>query len=435
MNCYSIDKIHEKYDNYLGEYKLLGSRLIYFPFLEGELNISMKCKQNLNLVEEYICKCIDRQIHDKDQICFLLGIDKSFLEAGISDLLLGKYLIDENNLLRFTDSGKDFFEENIKYVRRKAKISIGFDGINGKIRNMSGHNLIDRNDINSENDLIILPKKFPELSTMPNNDIQDYCKAKLNEMSYFENNNLHEYIEIEEIELCEDFKIYFHELVSLFYKNDLNNFQILAHDQCFSNFIDSDATNYLSELENRGYFNEFLSELEKEDSRNLDKIEKKAEINIEYIMNYRIRELFLDYLVKAEEGIYIISPWMNNYVVNEGLKRKFENLLKKGVKIRIISGIFNEKDDLSNYRDKNTKKIAEDLSLRFKKYGDLFKIKHGNTHEKIFICDDKICINGSFNFLSYSGEAKSGKFFRNEGSTLTDNKVLINEIKNKRFNF
>ena len=67
-----------------------------------------------------------------------------------------------------------------------------------------------------------------------------------------------------------------------------------------------------------------------------------------------------------------------------------------------------------------------------KPYKNLFKISHGKTHEKLLICDRKYYINGSFNFLSYSGKFENK--FRNEGSTYSENIRLIEETIKLRFN-
>lgn len=188
-----------------------------------------------------------------------------------------------------------------------------------------------------------------------------------------------------------------------------------------------------------------LEEVNKDTSLQLAKIEEyrqsleniehlaPKDISIQYIMNYKIREQFLQYLKNAEKSLYIISPWMNNYVINSEFKNDLENLLKRGVKVRIICGIADFTSGNQDYRDKNTQKIANELIRIAEPYDDLFGLKFGQTHEKLLICDDVHYINGSFNFLSYSGG--EDKYFRNEGSTYCQDETLIQETIKLRFDF
>ena len=84
-------------------------------------------------------------------------------------------------------------------------------------------------------------------------------------------------------------------------------------------------------------------------------------------------------------------------------------------------------------RDNKTVEIANELREIGKNYGGLLSVDtNAETHEKLLICDEKYYINGSYNFLSYAAE--DNKFFRNEGSTYTEDKEFIKSAV-KRFNF
>lgn len=77
------------------------------------------------------------------------------------------------------------------------------------------------------------------------------------------------------------------------------------------------------------------------------------------------------------------------------------------------------------------------INKNFGNVNSLYQIRKYNvlnlqTHEKLCICDRKYYINGSFNFLSYSGEEKNNGF-RNEGSTYSENRKLIDTVIKMRF--
>ena len=132
---------------------------------------------------------------------------------------------------------------------------------------------------------------------------------------------------------------------------------------------------------------------------------RRQEIKTKWVSNQEMRQAFLESLKQAEKCLYIISPWINKAVVTEEVLEDMENLLKKGVSIRIIYGIETEQQMQAQQdsRNKNTENMAEKMREAFAGYGELFTICHGSTHEKVLICDKKYCISGSLNFLSYDG--------------------------------
>ena len=95
---------------------------------------------------------------------------------------------------------------------------------------------------------------------------------------------------------------------------------------------------------------------------------------------------------------------MNNTVDGE-MKKLMEKAMDKGVTIKIHYGIKGYSGN-SGGKDENeiTDEVAVGLYQRFRKYEkvNLFKMKKGNTHKKIIICDDEIYLQGSYNFLSYN---------------------------------
>ena len=136
-------------------------------------------------------------------------------------------------------------------------------------------------------------------------------------------------------------------------------------------------------------------------------------------------------LKNAQKSLYIISPWMNNYVVNDQFKNQLIELLKRNVEIRIIYGINSPHN--SDERDVRTEKIAKELREIGKKYNNLLRLKHGHTHEKLLICDEKYYMNGSYNFLSYSPDGDG--YFRNEGCTYIESEMTAKAATEERFNF
>lgn len=153
-----------------------------------------------------------------------------------------------------------------------------------------------------------------------------------------------------------------------------------------------------------------------------------------HLKNEEIREKFIYAIDNASNELNIASPWMNDYVVNDSLIRKMENCLRKGTTIKIIYGIGQSSNRYDNNdRDNRSDKVAEKLNTRFKDYNNKFKIRKVNSHHKLLICDERFFLEGSYNFLSFSGEYKDD--VRAEGATYNTELEMIRELRSTYFNF
>ena len=145
--------------------------------------------------------------------------------------------------------------------------------------------------------------------------------------------------------------------------------------------------------------------------------------------NQQIQDCFRNAVLKATKELDIFSPWMNCVVVDTQLRNSFEKLLSKGVKIKILYGIGDLRDD----RNWKTHQIALELQTKFKPYGDLFKIKRTNSHGKLFICDDEFYVVTSCNILSYAYDKNLG--FRTEIGQCTKDLDNLLKFRKKYFDF
>ncbi len=132
-------------------------------------------------------------------------------------------------------------------------------------------------------------------------------------------------------------------------------------------------------------------------------------------------------MMDAQQELDIQSPWITPKVVDEVFIDKLVRLLTRGVIVKIAYGIADDK----NTKNKNS--VTDDmvvyLKSKLKKYAN-FKIKEGNSHNKMLICDDKFMINGSYNWLSYDGRTE-----REEGGTVIRDKNEIERVRKLMFDF
>lgn len=182
--------------------------------------------------------------------------------------------------------------------------------------------------------------------------------------------------------------------------------------------IDTYRKSFISRLNNTSMYEEIELEI------------KEESYTGNHLINEQIRNKFIETFFIAEKEINIISPWISEVVVDDEFIELLENTLKRNVTIKILYGI-GENDD---YRNKKSENIASSLISRFKKYGNLFKIKKDNIHYKLLLCDDKYLISGSFNFLSFKGDYE-GYDNRAEGAEYIENKEDINLKRKIYFNY
>lgn len=147
-----------------------------------------------------------------------------------------------------------------------------------------------------------------------------------------------------------------------------------------------------------------------------------------FIMNDRLKPMFLNTFLIAEREIDLICPWMNRRVVNEEMILRFRKAISRGVRIKICYGIGN---DISDTRLYETEKTVEMLKNRFADT-DFLSFNRGNTHVKYLICDDKYMMVGSYNLLSFVADYDDGDN-RDEGMEFLVDTAQIKQRREQLF--
>ena len=151
------------------------------------------------------------------------------------------------------------------------------------------------------------------------------------------------------------------------------------------------------------------------------------------VRNQTIRNEFNKALREATEELDIISSWMTFRVVNVVMQNAFERLLQRGVVIKILYGIGDMSPNTSDKRNRKTLGVAEHLQRIFCDYPN-FRMKCTNTHEKLFICDEKFYVSSSLNILSFRADY-TGNDAREESGEASNNIKLIREYRKSLFDF
>ncbi|QNB45498.1 helix-turn-helix domain-containing protein [Thermanaerosceptrum fracticalcis] len=127
--------------------------------------------------------------------------------------------------------------------------------------------------------------------------------------------------------------------------------------------------------------------------------------NVRFYRNEDIRHKMIEGLKIAKTEIDIACAWITSYALDKEVEKLMEKAMERGVIVKIHYGIHGYSGNSGGKdRSKITDKVAEKLHQKFSKFekSGQFKTFKGNTHTKIFICDDKFYLQGSYNFLSYN---------------------------------
>ena len=159
-------------------------------------------------------------------------------------------------------------------------------------------------------------------------------------------------------------------------------------------------------------------------------IEEKLELDLSdgaTIETSAHRDYFLYVLENAKQEICIQSPWVR-YEILELYKKYIESALERGVKVSIKYGLKPRHKSDKVGIDPRAKEYLQSLQGRYK---GRFKLQEGNDHSKVLICDEKFMIIGSFNWLSFGGNADTDGQSRGETSTINKKRESLHKERAK----
>ncbi len=129
------------------------------------------------------------------------------------------------------------------------------------------------------------------------------------------------------------------------------------------------------------------------------------------------RPLLFDAVRTAVSELTIVSAWVNSRTLDEELCEALTAAIDRGVTVRIAWG-FGTRGERDRNRVKGDKALADLRHKIPKAHRCRLIVKRIETHEKFMICDERFCVWGSFNWLSYRGQRDEG--YRRETSSYSE---------------
>ena len=131
------------------------------------------------------------------------------------------------------------------------------------------------------------------------------------------------------------------------------------------------------------------------------------------------RPLLLQAVDSAQSELTLVSAWIGRDAFDAELQRKLVQAMERGVQVRIAWGLGTERGPEAERNRARGNNVLNELNRRVSnRMKDQLIVNRTETHEKFIICDDRFCIWGSFNWLSYRGELDGG--YRRETSSYSE---------------
>jgi len=449
----------------LPEAVVIDCKPVGYPFYILSLDLTYLSNRDLELLEEFVMKCINNGLTTISEISSFLGLGNHITEKVLSELI-SRDLIKRENKIKLTKDGLDALQKQTILAPVSETKTFYLDALNGKLTHYFSFNYFDskKHPYGSINKIIKKPRK---------NKVEDLVDYYQDIENFLQNPNSPNYIELVQVNNIEKLYLQWHEILLVLYKNNPNDneieYEIFSRDsiqkdyretieQLYSegkkvlepifkemkkddssnesftsvidNISDDDIKNLenisakISSLDDPDSFSEAHKYLIKEEKKNLEKqLQKlKTETRIsEVIHTYEIRDYLFKALEQAKERVMVVSPWIKRNVVNQEFLSALENTLRRKVKVYIVYGIKGS----SFQNDHWSIKELENLTYSYK---NLEFQKTTNSHRKQIVCDNKFAIVTSFNFLSF--RADPNLTYRDELGVILKDKQTIEDLFN-----
>jgi hypothetical protein len=121
----------------------------------------------------------------------------------------------------------------------------------------------------------------------------------------------------------------------------------------------------------------------------------------------------LDYALRfAKHRLAIVCPFLHESVVTEAFERHLEALLRKGVRVHIGYGMPDHENRAPSKAHASVIQKLENIARRFRQ----LRVAKVDSHAKLLLIDTTFFVIGSFNWLSFHGDPD--RPFRDEQSVL-----------------
>lgn len=445
------------------DYIWYDTKEVYYPMYKTKVDYEVIEQQELHPIILSLLESIKylgtlQENDNVETLQALTQLDSEILGSILSDLETKGFI--KLMPLGITKNGQEILEKRKEAIPQSESAYVLLDGIFGKVaRDNNGicvakshKDIMLESNVPNSKDCIELKPSSKDLRPRIENLGKDFSDNKtlrsvlveaLNGLDYIESSdkdsknskNSHALHKAEITDITDiDPKKFYKKYICLFYKSKSESEKILVIDSTLE--IDRESTKLFDKLIDTRFESAikdskgFLDNEAKFQANTPELIEQKLELDFSEgatIETNEHKKYFLYTFENAKKEICIQSQWVR-YEIIEQYKNSIESALERGVQITIKYGMKprNKFDKVGI--DVKSKEYFIELQNR---YADLFHLKEGNDHSKIVICDEEFMILGSFNWLSFGGNADRDGESRGETSNINKNLESIRKEKAK----
>lgn len=393
--------------------------------------------QPINLIEEYVLRCINQKelkLDSIDEMIDTLRIDEVFIKPCLQEMISNGLIIkSETKEYNLTEEGKTALETGKEQIAVKTeklvfanKPSLGLQIYDENLL-LQANETLPVNEKHCNYDLPIEDSDYINLENVDNNFIQTIAEKQGKEFSAAGKGST--VLKIVSVDKIADKYFHFGEV----WIYDAINFEVEGKIWDFQQKRWLVNTNrILPKDKKKQLYNDYKTHVNEEKQKSLKTLLNKqlANVNnkvIETLRGPEIRTEFLKCFDEVNREIIIISPWINDHVVDAAMLKRFQNIVNRGAAVYIGWGIAK---NIENQDKKPSNELMKQIYAIANKegYPGIYIYYIGNHHDKEVLIDEKYHMLGSFNWLSYRGEYnirhESVNKIYDKGHVLSQRKIL-----------
>lgn len=456
------DEIAKRYAFSREGFKLVNYEEVGLPIYRLTLRVLTQVKKPIPPIEEFVLKSLNAGLDTLDQLSRFLGLHERTLKHTLTNLMRSEDVVLSGQRPQLTLKGRNTLWDATLIVPEQRTIEVYYDRLLLNTPLYESYQLSSPKELRERECLEIpaSPVKPPQLD--------DLSFAEINRLMQQERRVTKEdKLELIAIKAIEKRTSLFVYAIALKYKSNTDNSVQIGffvdgrlseeHENAFAKaglikklgfdkyVIEElaeiktlapiqadetlrqvtiseqkvrDAENAVSVATNAENVSQAQKELAQAKEEQQIVTEQLRQLPIRWLAVYEHPPLLEEALTKCRQRLMIISPWIQENVVNGDFIKKLEKLLSQKIDVYIGYGIGDNKSNPGAIR--NLKNLSQRYpNFRLKDFSQAGR----NTHAKILLCDENFVAVSSFNWLSFKGDPS--RTFRDEQGTLITDPGLI----------
>ena len=266
--------IHQDYSHYYEQHSLAGTLEVFLPLVKMDLMMDYVCKAPMDVIEEYICRCIVQGMTDRYAIMDALALEGEMVDYEVEKLIDQKILIEQGGKLTFADANYAL-EEDLRSIQTKRReVTWCYKGLMNADKKIDTHmqsleTAVEVSDmLDVAHHFYLLPNVLLEVKA-------EELKVLNSKMLHYPEEDQEEIMKINQLEMIKERTVLYEAYKVLFFKGTEGNVKLLVHELGGSEKVDQAFTRTLQRLYDRSELYSQLRPTTKGDEERLVELNKQ----------------------------------------------------------------------------------------------------------------------------------------------------------------